>query len=249
MPLLHDYAIINDDTLKKPAFIEHGQLQQFDIVLANPPYSISQWDRSAFENDKYGRNFLGTPSQGIADFAFLQHILKSMDPVSGRCAVLLPRGILSRYSEIEMRRNLVQSDLVECVVGVGKGLFYNSPMEACVMICRMQKPYDRCNKVLIINASKLIYKEGTQSFLSTDDISRISDVYHNYVEEPNFSRVVSNEDILKNNASLSITLYIPQLGDISEDVDCVESVQDWISASANMNKEFDKLISMLGVKI
>lgn len=84
---VEDFHIVNDDTLKNPAFIEHGQLQQFDIVLANPPYSIKQWDRGAFENDKYGRNFLGTPPQGRADFAFFQHILKSMKPDTGRCAV------------------------------------------------------------------------------------------------------------------------------------------------------------------
>ncbi len=143
---VNDFQISNGDTLKNPSFIEHGKLKTFDIVLANPPYSISQWDRVAFETDKYGRNFLGTPSQGMADFAFLQHILKSMDPVNGRCAVLLPRGILSRYSEIEMRKKLVELDLVDCIIGVGKGLFYNSPMEACVLIGRSVKPPERRGK-------------------------------------------------------------------------------------------------------
>ena len=73
-----DFSIVNGDTLASPAFIEHGQLQQFDLVLANPPYSISQWDRAAFESDKYGRNFLGVPPQGRADYAFLQHIIASL---------------------------------------------------------------------------------------------------------------------------------------------------------------------------
>ena len=80
---IKDFYIVNDDTLKKPAFIEKGKLKTFDVVLANPPYSISQWDRSAFESDKYGRNFLGVPPQGRADYAFLQHILKSMDKETG----------------------------------------------------------------------------------------------------------------------------------------------------------------------
>jgi type I restriction enzyme M protein len=75
-----DFTIVNDDTLKNPAFIQNGQLQTFDLVLANPPYSISQWDRAAFESDKYGRNFLGVPPQGRADYAFLQHIIKSLNP-------------------------------------------------------------------------------------------------------------------------------------------------------------------------
>ena len=97
---VEDFHIVNDDTLKNPAFIERGQLQQFDIVLANPPYSIKQWDRGAFENDKYGRNFLGTPPQGRADFAFFQHILKSLKPDTGRCAILFPHGVLFRNEEI-----------------------------------------------------------------------------------------------------------------------------------------------------
>ena len=91
-----DFHIVNDDTLRTPAFIEEGELQKFDLVLANPPYSIKQWDRAAFESDKYGRNFLGTPPQGRADYAFFQHILASLKPNSGRCAILFPHGILFR---------------------------------------------------------------------------------------------------------------------------------------------------------
>lgn len=94
-----DFHIVNDDTLKKPAFVEHGELMQFDLVLANPPYSIKQWDREAFSADRYGRNFLGTPPQGRADYAFFQHILKSLNPNTGRCAILFPHGVLFRDEE------------------------------------------------------------------------------------------------------------------------------------------------------
>ena len=138
-----DFNIVNDDTLKNPAFIEFGQLKTFNIVLANPPYSISQWDRTAFESDKYGRNFLGVPPQSRADYAFIQHILKSMDKNTGRCAILLPHGVLFRNEEQTIRENLVKSDLVECVIGIGKNLFFNSPMEACILICRSKKPVER----------------------------------------------------------------------------------------------------------
>ncbi len=90
-------------------------------------YSIKQWDRSTFENDKYGRNFLGTPPQGRADYAFFQHILKSLDEKTGRCAILFPHGVLFRGEETEMRKKLVTCDFVECVIGIGKNLFFNSP--------------------------------------------------------------------------------------------------------------------------
>ena len=93
---IEDFHIVNDDTLASPAFIERGRLQQFDVCVANPPYSINQWNRKAFEADKYGRNFLGVPPQGRADYAFLQHILKSLKPETGRCAILFPHGVLFR---------------------------------------------------------------------------------------------------------------------------------------------------------
>ena len=99
-----DFHIVNADTLKYPAFVKNGRLQTFDMVLANPPYSISQWDRTAFEDDKWGRNFLGTPPQSRADYAFIQHILKSLDAQTGRCAILLPHGVLFRNEERDIRR-------------------------------------------------------------------------------------------------------------------------------------------------
>lgn len=134
-----DFNIVNGDTLASPAFIENGALKQFDLILANPPYSISQWDRAAFESDKYGRNFLGVPPQGRADYAFLQHIIASLKSDTGRCAILFPYGVLFRNEESSMREKLVRSDRVECVIGLAPNLFYNSPMEACIMICRMNK--------------------------------------------------------------------------------------------------------------
>ena len=136
---VEDFHIVNADTLKEPAFIQNGQLQKFDLILANPPYSIKQWDRAAFENDKYGRNFLGTPPQGRADYAFFQHILKSLDETTGRCAILFPHGVLFRNEEKEMRKKLIQSDLIDCIIGLGPNLFFNAPMEACIVICRTKK--------------------------------------------------------------------------------------------------------------
>ena len=135
------------------------------MVLANPPYSIKKWNREAWQSDPWGRNFLGTPPQGRADYAFFQHILKSLDPKTGRCAILFPHGVLFRKEEAEMRRKLIESDLVECVLGLGPNLFYNSPMEACVVICRTQKPAERRGKILFIDAVDEVARERAQSFL------------------------------------------------------------------------------------
>ena len=108
---VEDFQIVAGNTLSDPAFIERDRLRTFDVVLANPPYSIKKWNREAWQNDPWGRNFLGTPPQGRADYAFFQHILKSLDPKTGRCAILFPHGVLFRNEEAEMRRKLVESDL------------------------------------------------------------------------------------------------------------------------------------------
>ena len=163
---VEDFQIVQGDTLTTPAFLgESGKLMRFDMVLANPPYSIKQWNRDAFSADPYGRNFLGTPPQGRADYAFLQHIIMSLNDKTGRCAILFPHGVLFRNEETAMRKKLVELDVVECVLGLGKNLFYNSPMEACIMICRMNKPANRKNKVLFINAVHEVTRERAQSYM------------------------------------------------------------------------------------
>ena len=150
---------------------------QFDMVLANPPYSIKQWNRDAWAADSWGRNIYGTPPQGRADYAFWQHIIKSMKAKSGRCAILFPHGVLFRNEELAMRKKLLAHDVVECVIGLGPNLFYNSPMEACVVICRMNKPKERKNKVLFINAVHEVTRERAQSFLTYEHIQCIVAAY------------------------------------------------------------------------
>ena len=137
---IEDFRIERGDTLAEPKFVQGDRLMHFDVVLANPPYSIKQWDRDAFASDPWGRNLYGTPPQGRADYAFWQHILRSLAPKTGRCAILFPHGVLFRQEEADMRRKLIEADLIECVLGLGPNLFYNSPMEACVVICRTAKP-------------------------------------------------------------------------------------------------------------
>lgn len=246
---VNDFQIANGDTLKNPSFIEHGKLKTFDIVLANPPYSISQWDRAAFETDKYGRNFLGTPSQGMADFAFLQHILKSMDPVNGRCAVLLPRGILSRYSEIEMRKKLVELDLVDCIIGVGKGLFYNSPMEACVLIGRSVKPPERRGKIQIINAGEMIYRQGTQSYIAEDDIEKIAQTYREYRDVEGLCKIIDKETVLMQEGSLSVSLYVKNsLSEVlieSFNSSTEECVKRWKAYSDAFHEKYEELKGLM----
>lgn len=247
--LLHgvqDFQIVNADTLKAPAFTDHAKLQQFDLILANPPYSIKQWDRTAFESDKYGRNFLGVPPQNRADYAFFQHILKSLNPHTGRCAILFPHGILFRNEEADMRRNLIETDLVECVIGIGKNLFYNSPMEACIVICRTNKPANRRGKVLFINARHEVTRKNAQSYLEEKHIRKIAECYEKFISIEGFSAIASNGDIKLNQNKLSIALYVRGTDNSSEIVDCSMAIENWYANSENLHKEISTLTRMIG---
>jgi type I restriction enzyme M protein len=242
-----DFEIVRGDTLSFPAFIQDDELRQFDIILANPPYSIKQWDRDAWSTDRYDRNFLGVPPQGRADYAFLQHILKSLKPASGRTAVLFPHGILFRQEEQSMRQKLLEEyDLVECVIGLGPNLFYNSPMEACILICRRNKDSKRQNHVLFINAVDRVTRHQAQSFLDDDHIAEIVQAYRDFADVEGFSRVVPVADILDNNASLSIPLYIRTSN--GEDVDTrplKTVIKEWQDHSQVLRASMDDLFSQL----
>lgn len=244
---IEDFHVVNDDTLATPAFVEGGRLKTFDVVVANPPYSISQWNRAAFEADKYGRNFLGVPPQGRADYAFFQHILRSLDKDTGRCAILFPHGVLFRNEEKEMREKLVRSDLVECVIGIGKNLFYNSPMPACIVICRTKKPDTHKGHVLFIDAVNEVTRKSAESYLEPEHITRIADAYEAFITDDDIAKKVSIRDIEKQDFSLSIPLYVKAATDSSEDklLSVQDSYGEWKSASASAQKYYGEVNELL----
>ena len=243
---VEDFSIVCGDTLRNPAFLDGSHLRTFDIVLANPPYSIKEWDRAAFENDKWGRNFLGTPPQGRADYAFIQHILASMDEKNGRCAILLPHGVLFRKEEQEIRKKMIEADLLEAVIGIGPNLFFNATMEACIYICRSNKPIERRNKIMFINAVKEVTRKNGESFLEEQHIQKIVDAYNGYVDVENFCSVVDKEAVVAYEYDLSVQkfAFIPTEQNqvlISTDV----AYSAWSEQSVKQNNIMDTFINML----
>ncbi len=208
---VEDFSIANDDTLEHPKFLEGSQLRKFDIVLANPPYSIKQWNRDAFMNDKFGRNMWGTPIQARADYAFIQHIIASMNEKTGRSATLLPHGVLNREEDKDIRINHVKSDTIDAIIGLGRNLFYNSGLESFIFICSNCKPKSRKNKILFIEAEKCTHKEGKQAYLFHEDIDKILSAYNSEEDIPGFSKYVSIEDVLANDGNLNIKSYVKTL--------------------------------------
>lgn len=242
---IEDFQIANDDVLTRPAFLKNDRLRTFDIVLANPPYSIKSWNRAAFDSDKYGRNFLGTPPQGRADYAFFQHILKSMSKTSGRCAILFPHGVLFREEERDMRKKLFEADLVECVIGLAPNLFYNSPMESCVVICRSNKEERRKNKILFINAVSEVTRINTQSWLEESHIAHIASTFEAFQDEENYSRAVDAKEVAANNYNLNISLYARESADVAYVENLEESVSKWAAQSKRLRENLETLTSLL----
>ena len=243
---VEDFSIVCGDTLRNPAFLDGSHLRTFDIVLANPPYSIKEWDRAAFENDKWGRNFLGTPPQGRADYAFIQHILASMDEKNGRCAILLPHGVLFREEEQEIRKKMIEADLLEAVIGIGPNLFFNATMEACIYICRSNKPVERKNKIMFINAVKEVTRRNGESFLEEQHIQKIVDAYNGYVDVENFCSVVDKEAVVAYEYDLSVKKYafIPtEQNQMLISADIAYSV--WSKQSEKLNNILDTFTNML----
>jgi type I restriction-modification system DNA methylase subunit len=223
-------------------------LRTFDLVLANPPYSIKQWNRGKFQSDPWQRNFLGTPPQGRADYAFFQHILKSLHPQTGRCAILFPHGVLFRREEAEMRQKLVEADLVDCVLGLGPNLFYNSPMEACVVICRTAKPPERRGKILFIDGVKDVARVQAQSFLKPEHQVRVLQAYQGFTDQPGFARVATLAEVAEQDYSLSIPLYVRRTLTTAkpEAAKSLKEIwEDWEEAGREFWLEMDGVVEML----
>ena len=244
---VEDYSIVNDDTLTSPGFIQNGHLQQFDIVLANPPYSIKQWNRDAFASDKWGRNFLGVPPQGRADYAFFQHILASMKNDTGRCAILFPHGVLFRDEEKEMREKLVKMDVLECILGLGPNLFFNASMEACVVICNKAKPESRRGRVLFIDAKKDVTRKNAQSYLEPKHITKIADAYKAFDDVEGFCKVATIREIEEHESNLNIANYVIDDSLVSgvAQVNIYDAVSEWNKQAAKANEDIVSLSSII----
>jgi type I restriction enzyme M protein len=247
---VEDFHVERGDTLSDPKFLAGDRLRQFDVVLANPPYSIKQWDRDAWAADPYGRNLYGVPPQGRADYAFFQHIIASLNPDSGRCAILFPHGVLFRDEERHMRARLVEADVLEAVIGLGPNLFYNSPMEACIVVCRAYKPPERRDKVLFINAVDEVTRERAQSFLEREHIEKIVGAYRDFADTEGFSSVAVLDEIRANLANLNVPLYAPVVndgaGDRAENRSLAEVVADWEASSRALQDSLTGLFEVLG---
>jgi type I restriction enzyme M protein len=195
------------DTLGDPQHTQHGELMSFDRVIANPPFSLKKWGKEEADNDAYGRFPYGTPPKDSGDLAFVQHMIASLNN-EGMMGVVMPHGVLFRgASEREIRKGILNDDLLEAVVGLPAGLFYGTGIPACLLIINKNKPAARKGKVLFIN-SELEYEEGkNQNKLRAQDIDKIVTTFDDYTEIKRYSKVVTLAEIAENDYNLNIRRY------------------------------------------
>jgi type I restriction enzyme M protein len=195
------------DTLGDPQHIKGGELQVFDRVIANPPFSLKKWGKEQADNDPYGRYPYGTPPKDAGDLAFIQHMIASLN-ADGMMGVVVPHGVLFRgSSEKAIRKGILDDDLLEGVIGLPAGLFYGTGIPAALLIINKKKSSERKDKVFFIN-SELEFEEGkNQNKLRDKDIQRILSTFDGYEDEKRYAKVVSIEEIRENDYNLNIRRY------------------------------------------
>jgi type I restriction enzyme M protein len=207
------------DTLVNPQFLnQQGGLQTFDIVVANPPYSIKDYEWEAFKN-KFGRlDGYDAPPEKNADYAFVLHIIKSMN-VNGRAGIVLPHGVLFRGgAEARIREQILKNDLVEAIIALPSKLFYGTGIPAAIVILNKNKPEAKKGKVLIIDAEKDFQEGKNQNTLRPADINKIVKAHAGYEDIEKYARVVSLKEIEDNAFNLNIRQYIDS-SDKEEEID------------------------------
>ncbi|MGL2557531.1 type I restriction-modification system subunit M [Helicobacter pylori] len=220
-----DIAKGGSSTLSNPFFIKNGMLKTFDYVVANPPFSLKNWtdgltiDPKSKQviNDHFNRFEDGTPPEKNGDFAFLLHIIKSLNP-TGKGAVILPHGVLFRgNAEGVIRKNLLMKGYIKGVIGLAPNLFYGTSIPACVIV--LDKENARARKgVFMIDASKDFKKDGNKNRLREQDVQKMIDTFNAYKEIPYYSKMVSLEEISANDYNLNIARYIAAKQELEKDL-------------------------------
>ncbi|MGZ0879602.1 type I restriction-modification system subunit M [Priestia megaterium] len=250
--LLHglpDHRIEKGDTIRQPKLIEDGEIMLFDRVIANPPFSLKEWGREEAEHDSYGRFQYGLPPKNAGDYAFIQHMVSSLKS-DGMCGVVMPHGVLFRGgAEGKIRKGLIESDLLEAVIGIPSKLFYGTGIPACILIFKRNKADERKGKVLFISAESN-YQEGkNQNTLRAKDIQQIISAFDEYKDIEKYARVVSLNEIKLNEYNLNITRYI----DKSEEEELInlttvlKDIKELELKQASVKSKFDKYLQELGI--
>ena len=209
--LLHglpDTRIEKGDTIRNPRLVKDGALEVYDIVIANPPFSLDDWGRDTAEADPFGRFRFGLPPKAKGDLAFVQHMVATMG-IHGRVGVVMPHGVLFRGgAEGEIRAGMLKEDLFEAVIGLPANLFYGAAIPATIVVLSKDKPKCRRGRVLFVDASRE-YREGkAQNYLRDEDFEKIAHTVNVGTDVERYARLVPLAEIEAAEWNLNISRYV-----------------------------------------
>ena len=256
---LHDFIGADlriGDTFRKPGFVANDStLKRFDYVLANPMWNQKEYNETFYANDQWGRFTYGVPPSSSADWAWVQHMLASLN-ANGRAAIVLDTGAVSRGSgskqtnrERDIRKGFVENDLIEGVILLPENLFYNTSAPGIILLLNRNKPIERKEQILLINLSKYFEKQAPKNALTDEGIDAASEVYQAWKSREKLSRVITLEDAQKTDYNLSPAQFV-EVGDKVEHRSVYGILADLTEASitrAKADKMLDEMLTRLGI--
>ncbi len=242
---IEDFLFRRGDTLREPRFrTPTGGLEQFDLVIANPPFSLNPWGRDVWADDPFGRSRFGIPPATKGDYAFVEHMLTVMRPETGRLAVVMPQRVLFRTgAEREIRQNILAAGLLEAIIALPPNLFYNTSLPACVLVCRAEISQQRREHVLFIDASLRFVKAGARNVMQADDIETVVAAYRSGNDPDGEGglavRLVPLSEIESNDWDLSVARYLA--GAETDAVEVSFALAEYVDAREELREAEDRL--------
>ncbi|OQB27130.1 MAG: N-6 DNA Methylase [Euryarchaeota archaeon ADurb.Bin190] len=226
--LLHglpDADIRKGDVIREPKLLIDGQLMLFDRVIANPPFSLDKWGYEVAESDGYGRFHYGVPPKTKGDFAFVEHMIATLNQ-EGKMGVVVPHGVLFRGgAEGRIREGICKEDIIEAVIGLPAQLFYGTGIPAAILVINKNKPRERRGSILFVDGSQDYLEGKKQNKLRPEDIEKIVGAYRSYQAMPKYCRVVQLFEIEENDYNLNISRYVDTAPE-EEQIDVAEALRE-----------------------
>jgi type I restriction enzyme M protein len=235
------------DTLNTPKLVEGDSLMKFDIVVANPPFSLDKWGAENAEADRYKRFHRGLPPKSKADYAFITHMIETAVEASGKVGVIAPHGVLFRRgSEGNIRRQLVEENLLDAVIGLPANLFFGTPIPAAILIFKRSR---RTRDILFVDASRERDNTKGQFRLRAEDITKVCGAYEAFTTSNGYACLATADRVRENDYNLNVSLYV-ETYEVDREVDMVaikREIEDLEGQLAETRQEMDRYLAELGV--
>ncbi len=235
------------DTIRNPKLLDkNGDLMLFDIVTANPPFSLDKWGHEQAENDKFDRFRRGLPPKTKGDYAFISHMIETLKPVTGRMGVVVPHGVLFRgSSEGKIREKLINENLLDAVIGLPEKLFYGTGIPAAILIFKKQKSDD---SVLFIDASREFKSGKNQNNLTEENIAKIIETYRARESVDKYAYLATLQEVKDNDYNLNIPRYVDTFEEEAEiDLVAVRAEREQLKTQlAELEVQMAKYLEELG---